>query len=118
MIIPQMTPSELSRFKRIVTLSIGKQIRLLRREQGLTGRDFGALLYLSQQQISRYECGRNYITIDMLLLMLSRLKMTPELFFKHLALCLKDEGVVILPPHAFYDTEIASIQSTYRISID
>ncbi|WP_272668218.1 helix-turn-helix domain-containing protein [Providencia sp. PROV117] len=118
MIIPQMTPAQLSTFKRVVAQYIGQQIQVLRKDKGLSGRDFGALLDLSQQQISRYERGCNHISTDTLLLMLSCLGVPPESFFHHLTLSLKDKGLVILPPQYFYHNETPqSIQQTYRVSI-
>ncbi|MEY0952133.1 helix-turn-helix domain-containing protein [Providencia manganoxydans] len=86
MIIPPMAPAQLSTFKRVVAQCIGQQIQILRKDKGLTGRDFGALLDLSQQQISRYERGCNYICTDTLLLMLSYLGVSPESFFHNLTL--------------------------------
>ena len=118
MIIPSMDPMQLSQFKHAVTRTIGEQLRLLRRNKGLTGRDFGALLDLSQQQISRYERGNNYITTDTLLLMLSCLGVPPESFFRHLTLHLKNQGLVILSPYSFYDQDSLSVHSTYRLSMD
>ena len=118
MMIPQMTPAQLSSFKCVVAQYIGQQIQLLRRNKGFSGRDFGALLNLSQQQISRYERGRNNITIDTLLLMLSFLGVPPESFFRHLTLELRDKGLAILSPHSFYDNVITpQPQHTYRVSM-
>ena len=117
MIIPSMDSMQLSQFKHAVARTIGEQLRLLRRDKGLTGRDFGALLDLSQQQISRYERGRNYITTDILLLMLSRLGVPPESFFRHLTLHLKNQGLVILSPYSFYEHDNQPVHSTYHLSV-
>lgn len=117
MVTPPMTPVQLSQFKHTVTRAVGEQLRLLRLEKGLTGRDFGALLDLSQQQISRYECGRNYVTTDTLLLMLTQLGVPPESFFRHLTLRLKNEGLVMLSPYSFYHHDDSAICSTYHLSV-
>lgn len=118
MIIPQMAPAQLSTFKDVVAQCIGQQIQVLRKDKGLTGREFGALLDLSQQQISRYERGCNYICAGTLLLMLSYLGVSPESFFHYLTLDLKDKGLVILPLQYFCHNETPkSIQQTYRVSI-
>lgn len=41
-------------------------LRRARRRKGLTGKEFGRLLNVSQQQISRYERGTTSITIEQL----------------------------------------------------
>lgn len=59
-----------------ISLAIGRTLKRLRQNQGLTGADFGRLVNLSQQQISRYECGINHINVSMLLLLLEKLDIT------------------------------------------
>lgn len=45
---------------------VGKKIRELRKLKGFTSRELGRCFGLSQQQISRYECGINHVHIDLL----------------------------------------------------
>jgi len=47
--------------------NIGLFLRKKRIEQGLTGKNLGELLNISQQQISRYERGINSFTIVILI---------------------------------------------------
>lgn len=114
---PSIPPMQSSQFKRAVTGTIGEQIRFLRRKKGLSGSEFGALMGMSQQQISRYERGINYITVDILLLMLSHFEVSPELFFRYLTLRLKKQGLLRLPVYSFYDNEIQPIHNSYHVSL-
>ncbi|MEY0768322.1 helix-turn-helix domain-containing protein [Providencia huaxiensis] len=50
-----------------VNYHIGLFLRKKRIEIGLTGKDLGKLLNISQQQVSRYERGINSITIVFLI---------------------------------------------------
>lgn len=45
---------------------IGKKIKQLRKEKGLTAADLGKYIGVSQQQVSRYELGVNHVHIDLL----------------------------------------------------
>lgn len=63
--------------KPIVSSSISQEIRSLRKRKGLSGKELGQLLNISQQQVSRYENGVNLISIDMLLLLLYVLDTKP-----------------------------------------
>lgn len=45
---------------------IGKKIKQLRKEKGITGEELARYIGVSQQQISRYEQGINCVHIDLL----------------------------------------------------
>ncbi|ROR60343.1 UNVERIFIED_ORG: helix-turn-helix protein [Providencia alcalifaciens] len=47
-----------------INVKVGKLIKRKRIERGLTGKELALMLNISQQQVSRYECGANRITID------------------------------------------------------
>ncbi|EKT58618.1 helix-turn-helix domain-containing protein, partial [Providencia sneebia] len=66
--------------KTIFTKAVGQEIYRIRRSQGLTGKDLAQKLNVSQQQVSRYECGVCHITIDNLILMLSVLNISLDTF--------------------------------------
>ncbi|WP_082970537.1 helix-turn-helix domain-containing protein [Morganella psychrotolerans] len=51
------------------------------KKKQLSGYEFGQLTGLSQQQISRYERGRNHLTLNLLIKMLIVLDVTLEDFF-------------------------------------
>ncbi|HHR6391308.1 TPA: helix-turn-helix domain-containing protein [Providencia alcalifaciens] len=75
----------LIKIKPLVYKFISEEIRHLRKQKGLTGVQLGKVLHLSQQQISRYENGRNLIPFDMLLLLLFVLEDSPAYFFQRLS---------------------------------
>lgn len=50
-----------------VSVFIGNFIRKKRRCLGLSGHELASRLYISQQQVSKYECGKSSIHIEMLL---------------------------------------------------
>ncbi|ENN8378941.1 helix-turn-helix domain-containing protein [Providencia rettgeri] len=54
---------------------VGLLIRKARIQNGLTGTELAKQVYLSQQQISRYERGQTGFQLDVLLRMLSALNM-------------------------------------------
>ncbi len=68
--------------KTIFTKAVGQEIYRIRRSQGMTGKALAQQLNVSQQQVSRYECGVCHITIDTLILMLSILDVSIDEFFK------------------------------------
>ncbi|WP_080750892.1 helix-turn-helix domain-containing protein [Providencia rettgeri] len=49
-----------------IVLNIASMVRRLRKQRGLSGKELGDMIGLSQQQISRYERGMNNITMDTL----------------------------------------------------
>ena len=54
---------------------IGSALKTRRIAQGMTGSDLAKLAHVSQQQISRYECGKNAFHIEMLHTLFFVLKM-------------------------------------------
>ncbi|EKT61917.1 TPA: helix-turn-helix domain-containing protein [Providencia alcalifaciens] len=54
----------------------GLEIKRLRKERGLSGKELANLLYISQQQISRYERGTVNFTIDFLFEICAALKIS------------------------------------------
>ncbi|MGG4607734.1 helix-turn-helix domain-containing protein [Providencia sp. Me31A] len=50
----------------VLSLYIGNKIKELRKQKGLTGDELAKCIGLSQQQVSRYELGVNYVHIDLL----------------------------------------------------
>lgn len=50
--------------KNNVSASVGRKIKGIRKLAGMSGYDLAQRLGLSQQQISRYECGQTSMTID------------------------------------------------------
>ncbi|WP_236620663.1 helix-turn-helix domain-containing protein [Providencia sneebia] len=48
----------------------------------MTGKELACLLDISQQQISRYECGVCNITVDNLIIILDILNVSVDEFFK------------------------------------
>lgn len=75
----------LIKIKPLIYQFVSEEIRQLRKQKGLTGTQLGKILHLSQQQISRYENGRNLIPFDMLLLLLFVLEESPAYFFQRLS---------------------------------
>lgn len=75
----------------VVCQFLSQEIRLLRKKQGLTGRELATILHISQQQVSRYERGCNLIPLDMLLLILSVLDEPAERFFYRVCLFIEQQ---------------------------
>ncbi|MEQ4657456.1 helix-turn-helix domain-containing protein [Providencia manganoxydans] len=57
---------------------IGKTLKVKRQKIGMTGKEIGSLLKLSQQQISRYESGRTPFNVDVLFNFFFALRMEAE----------------------------------------
>lgn len=57
----------MSKIKNNVSVSVGKNIKKVRKLLGLSGNELGKILGVSQQQVSRYESGTSAITIDTLI---------------------------------------------------
>lgn len=65
---------------------VGQLIRKVRIQNGITGTELAKQVYLSQQQISRYERGQTGFQLDILLRLLSALNMNEsemKEFFSH-----------------------------------
>lgn len=69
--------------KNLIAKEIGKEISRLRRRMKLTGCEVAGYLGISQQQLSRYECGICLIRLDNLLILLHHLEARVEVFFKN-----------------------------------
>ncbi|ELX8379453.1 helix-turn-helix domain-containing protein [Providencia vermicola] len=67
-------------FFSFISLAIGRTLKRIRKSQGLTAGQFGKLVNLSQQQMSRYECGSNRINVCLLLLLLDKIDITIDEF--------------------------------------
>lgn len=66
---------------------IGKELKNIRNKKGWSGAKIASQLGLSQQQYSRYECGRCRITIDILLHVLYILDVDVISFFVKIKIC-------------------------------
>lgn len=60
---------------------VGNAISILRNNQGMTGKQLGLAIGLSQQQISRYENGLSGITVDICYRITLVLQVTIDVFF-------------------------------------
>ncbi|MGL4171592.1 helix-turn-helix domain-containing protein [Morganella morganii] len=67
-------------FKKKLQVIIGQEIKTLRKSKGISGYELGDIIRMSQQQISRYECGDSAIQIDTLILILRLFNISPEKF--------------------------------------
>lgn len=63
---------------------VGIVLRELRKCKGLSGAELAKLVGLSQQQISRYESGKNQVTLYMLFEILMALEVSIEKFILEL----------------------------------
>lgn len=79
-----------------LTLAVGKQISVIRKRRGMTGRELGKKLNVSQQQISRYERGICQIDVATLIHMLYILEISIDHFFTNVSLRLSE-----LSPEAY-----------------
>ncbi len=70
----------------LFTKAIGKEINRFRKNKSMTGKELARLLNVSQQQISRYECGVCCITVDTLIIILDILNVSIDEFFKQVYL--------------------------------
>lgn len=68
--------------KKRMAMLIGIKLYQIRKYHGISGEQLAKEIGLSQQQISRYENGVNYITIDMLCRILSFFDVSIFDFFK------------------------------------
>ena len=49
-----------------INKEVGQYLRVIRKEQNLTGSELAKMLDVSQQQISRYETGKTKLTFEMM----------------------------------------------------
>ncbi|MCU6274036.1 helix-turn-helix domain-containing protein [Morganella morganii] len=94
---------------------IGSLIRDERGQQRLTGQNLAKLMNISQQQISRYECGKSHLSIELLFRFFQALKMEREqieCFFHKILneLYRGDETVLFLQKERVLMREIRQIQ--------
>ena len=61
-----------------VSVAIGQKIKETRKSFGMTGKQLGLRLGVTQQQISRYESGTTPMTIDILFLIVRALDVKIE----------------------------------------
>ncbi|WP_433587440.1 helix-turn-helix domain-containing protein [Providencia alcalifaciens] len=73
----------------LFSLYVGKQIRWLRKNLNLSGKELGFRVNLSQQQISRYERGVNVLDVEMLFILLNELEYPFDLFIQDVAVEMK-----------------------------
>lgn len=60
-----------------IDISLGGYLRSSRKLKGMSGKELGEKVSLSQQQISRYERGINKFTLDMFIKMVKALDSKP-----------------------------------------
>ncbi|MTC61458.1 helix-turn-helix domain-containing protein [Providencia rustigianii] len=84
--LSNMSERGYSNSKTIFTEAVGQEISKLRRERSMSGRELADLIDLSQQQVSRYECGVCNLTIDTLIIILNALDVSLSNFFNQVFL--------------------------------
>jgi transcriptional regulator with XRE-family HTH domain len=62
---------------------VGRRIKEVRLERGLSRRDFGATLGVSGQQIEKYENGKDTVPLHRLLKLASICGVSPQAFWSH-----------------------------------
>ncbi|HEF8774929.1 helix-turn-helix domain-containing protein [Providencia manganoxydans] len=77
----QISENKFNNSRTVFTEAIGKEIHKLRKERSMTGKELARLVNVSQQQISRYECGVCNLTIDTLIIILNALDVPLTDFF-------------------------------------
>lgn len=77
----QVSENKFNNSRTVFTEAIGKEIHKLRKERSMTGKELAHLVNVSQQQISRYECGVCNLTIDTLIIILNALDVPLTEFF-------------------------------------
>ncbi|EFE54101.1 DNA-binding helix-turn-helix protein [Providencia rettgeri DSM 1131] len=85
---------------------VGGYLRRRRLDKGLTGRDVGRLLNISQQQVSRYERGSNRMTLDFLMTYLDTLGLRYEDFMVYFLYELRRGDI---------EADIASVELTQQL---
>lgn len=63
-------------------LAVGREIRRQRKSRGMTGKELALRLNVSQQQVSRYECGVCHVSVDTLIHILAIFHVSIDEFFK------------------------------------
>ncbi|EMI5492259.1 helix-turn-helix transcriptional regulator [Providencia stuartii] len=81
--------------KSVLLKAVGKQIHKFRKERSMTGKELANLLNVSQQQISRYECGVCNITIDTLMVILHVMNVSLKEFFEQVFLNIVESDKIV-----------------------
>ncbi|WP_368877480.1 helix-turn-helix domain-containing protein [Providencia vermicola] len=84
--VVKMPKNKLNDSKTVFTKAIGEEIHKLRKERLMTGVELAKVVNVSQQQISRYECGVCNLTIDTLIVILNALDVSLTDFFNQVFL--------------------------------
>src|ERR1035438_10874589 len=66
-----------------LALKVGRRIKEVRLERGLSRRDFGAKLGVSGQQIEKYENGKDAVPLHRLLTLASICGVSPQVLWSH-----------------------------------
>ncbi|EOY9125919.1 helix-turn-helix domain-containing protein [Providencia stuartii] len=100
----QMPKNKLDDSRTVFTKAIGKEIHKLRKERS---KDLAKLVNVSQQQISRYECGVCNITIDTLIVILNALNVSLTDFFNQVFLQVfeKEKKICVQYHNVFSSTD-------------
>ena len=77
-----------------LALKVGRRIKEVRLERGLSRRDFGAKLGVSGQQIEKYENGKDAVPLHRLLTLASICGVSPQVFWSHADTAADTSGVV------------------------
>lgn len=103
----QMPKNKLDDSRTVFTKAIGKEIHKLRKERSMTGKYLAKLVNVSQQQISRYECGVCNITIDTLIVILNALDVSLTDFFNQVFLQVfeKEKKICVQYHNVFSSTD-------------
>ena len=77
-----------------LALKVGRRIKEVRLERGLSRRDFGAKLGVSGQQIEKYENGKDTVPLHRLLTLASICGLSPQVFWSHADTAADTSGAV------------------------
>lgn len=78
--------------KQHFSYAVGRQIHLIRKSRGMTGKELAEKLGVSQQQVSRYERGICRIDVDTLVYLLHQLEVSLDDFFMKVSLIIREES--------------------------
>lgn len=93
-----------------ITCCVGKNIRVLRLQEGLTTRTLSAHLKVSQQQLSRYERGVNKIDVSFIYRLCQFFNVGPEYFFKNIG----DEIGCVENDGSNYFTDVGALHDSFK----
>ena len=72
---------------------VGDYLRATRVNKGLTGKELGTVMHMSQQQISRYERGRNKVSLDFIFNYVTVLGLPMSHFFNYIDVKLQSSEI-------------------------